>query len=155
VSDIARERTAQNERTILDALITREPTGNEWANHPPLAALRALKAERVALQDRVERAEQGQKHHCGEQRRSADRLREALAAVRVEAEWKKTAEARAVAAEARAAELEAALAGLDGTFVWLAEHYPKALREMPTELFRRFRRAEEALAGAPVAEGEK
>ena len=55
-------------------------------------------------------------------------------------------------AEARKVEtLRGALAGLDGPVQWLALNYPKALREMPVALLRRFDSARAALAeGAGV-----
>jgi hypothetical protein len=41
-----------------------------------------------------------------------------------------------------------ALIRLDDPLAWLAEHYPKALREMPSDYFQAIRYAREVLAGA-------
>jgi hypothetical protein len=50
-------------------------------------------------------------------------------------------------------DLRAALKGLDAPFAWLTEHYPKAMAEMPTDLFRAFDKARAALASSPAPAG--
>ncbi len=50
------------------------------------------------------------------------------------------------------ATLREALEGLDGPLAWIVEHYPKAMREMPSEHFAAIREAGRALAASPAAE---
>lgn len=47
---------------------------------------------------------------------------------------------------ARIEELEQALRGLDNPIAWIAEHYPAAMREMPTGYLRAIERAGDVLA---------